>query len=47
MDKNVKFVVDEKIKRTVENLEKNNISAYRVENEEEALKKWSSWTERA
>ena len=39
MDKNVKFVVDERIKRTVENLEKNNISAYRVENEEEALKK--------
>lgn len=39
MDKNVKFVVDERIKRTMENLEKNNISAYKVENEEEALKK--------
>ena len=39
MDKNLKFVVYERIKRTIENLEKNNISAYRVENEEEALKK--------
>ncbi|MDD3706237.1 MAG: lactate utilization protein [Clostridiaceae bacterium] len=39
MDKNVEFVVGERIKRTIENLEKNNISAYRVENEEEALKK--------
>lgn len=39
MDQNVKFVVDARIKRTMESLEKNNISAYRVENEEEALKK--------
>jgi L-lactate utilization protein LutB len=39
MDKNVKFVVDARIKRTMENLEKNNISAYRVETEAEALKK--------
>jgi L-lactate utilization protein LutB len=39
MDKNLKFVVDERIKRTMENLEKHNISAYRAEDEEEALKK--------
>lgn len=39
MDQNAQFVVDARIKRTMENLEKNNISAYRVENEEEALKK--------
>jgi L-lactate utilization protein LutB len=39
MDKNLKFVIDARIKRTMESLEKNNISAYRVENEEEALNK--------
>lgn len=39
MDKNTKFIIDSRIKRTIENLEKNNISAYRVENEEEALEK--------
>jgi L-lactate utilization protein LutB len=39
MDNNLKFVIDARIKRTMESLEKNNISAYRVENEEEALNK--------
>ena len=39
MDQNVKFVVDARVKRTIENLEKNNISAYKVETEAEALKK--------
>lgn len=39
MDQNAQFVIDARIKRTMENLEKNNMSAYRVENEEEALKK--------
>lgn len=39
MDQNLKFVIDARIKRTMESLEKNNISAYRVENEEEALQK--------
>lgn len=39
MDQNTKFIIDSRIKRTIENFEKNNISAYRVENEEEALKK--------
>jgi len=39
MDQNLKFVMDARIKMTMENLEKNNISAYSVETEEEALKK--------
>ncbi|MEA4846849.1 MAG: lactate utilization protein [Clostridiaceae bacterium] len=39
MDQNVQFVVDARVKRTIENLEKNNISAYKVEDEAEALKK--------
>lgn len=39
MDKNVNFVIVERIKRTIENLEKNNIKGYFVENEGEALKK--------
>lgn len=39
MDQNVKFVVDARVQRTIENLEKNNISAYKVETEAEALKK--------
>ncbi|HYE82388.1 MAG TPA: lactate utilization protein [Clostridia bacterium] len=41
MDQNIEFVVDARIKRTMENLGKNNISAYRAENEAEALKKVS------
>ncbi|WIF94169.1 lactate utilization protein [Caminicella sporogenes] len=39
MDKNVNFVIVEKIKRTIENLEKNNMKGYFVENEADALKK--------
>ena len=39
MDQYAKFVVDARVNRTMENLEKNNISAYRVETEEEALQK--------
>lgn len=39
MDQNTKFVVDARVKRTMESLEKNNISAYYVETEEKALKK--------
>ncbi len=39
MDKNIKFVVDARIERTMENLEDNNISAYRVEDEKAALEK--------
>ncbi|KUO74092.1 MAG: hypothetical protein APF77_00660 [Clostridia bacterium BRH_c25] len=39
MDQHTKFVVDARVKRTIENLENNNISAYRVETEEETLKK--------
>ncbi|RKD21554.1 Uncharacterised ACR, YkgG family COG1556 [Caminicella sporogenes DSM 14501] len=39
MDKNVNFVIVERIKRTIENLEKNNMKGYFVENEADALKK--------
>lgn len=39
MDANVKFVVDKRVLRTIENLEKNNMKGYFVENEEEAIKK--------
>lgn len=39
MDNNVKFVVEKKILRTIENLEKNNMKGYFVQNEEEAVKK--------
>ncbi|HHY91300.1 MAG TPA: lactate utilization protein, partial [Clostridiales bacterium] len=39
MDQNVVFVIQEKIKRTIENLEKNNIKGYFVQNEEEACSK--------
>lgn len=39
MDKNLEFVVDEKIKRTILALEKNNMEGYCVNNKEELIKK--------
>ncbi len=39
VDKNAMFVVDERVKRTIENLQKNNMNGYYVQTEEEALKK--------
>ncbi|SKA73275.1 Uncharacterised ACR, YkgG family COG1556 [Clostridium sp. USBA 49] len=39
MDKHLKFVEEQRIKRTMENLEKNNMEAYYVEDEKEALEK--------
>ena len=39
MDQNVAFVIQKKVKRTIENLEKNNIKGYFVQNEEEACSK--------
>lgn len=39
MDKNVSFVIERKVKRTIENLEKNNMHGYFVQNEEEAIEK--------
>ncbi|SKC85757.1 lactate utilization protein [Maledivibacter halophilus] len=39
MDNNVKFVVEKKVQRTIENLEKNNMNGYFVQNEGEAIKK--------
>ncbi|WP_352418996.1 lactate utilization protein [Proteiniborus sp.] len=39
MDKNAMFVIDERVKRTIKNLEKNNMNGYYVQTEEEALKK--------
>lgn len=39
MDKNTKWVIEEKIKRTMINLEKNNMEACLVENEEELIEK--------
>lgn len=37
MDKNEKWVVEQKIKRTIENLKKNNMEAYFVEDEKELI----------
>ena len=37
MDKNLKFVYEQRVKRTMENLEKNNIEAYYLQNEKEVL----------
>ena len=37
MDKNVDFVIKRRVERTIENLEKNNINGYFVENESEAV----------
>lgn len=39
MDNNVKFVVEKRVLRTIENLEKNNMKGYFLQNEEEAIKK--------
>jgi L-lactate utilization protein LutB len=39
MDKNLGFVYEQRVKRTMENLEKNNMEAFYVENEAEVLKK--------
>lgn len=39
MDQHASFVIDARIRRTIENLEKNNMMGYRVETEEEAIKK--------
>lgn len=39
MDLNTAFVMDARIERTMKNLEKNNMRAYKVENKEEALEK--------
>lgn len=39
MDKNTVFVVEKKVERTIENLEKNNMNGYFVQNNEEALNK--------
>lgn len=37
MDNNIKFVINKRVNRTIENLEKNNMSGYFVEDENEAL----------
>lgn len=39
MDDNLKFVIDKRIKRTMENLEKNNMEAYYVKDETEVIEK--------
>ncbi len=39
MDQNAKFIIDARVKRTIENLEKNNMMGYFVETENEALEK--------
>ncbi|WP_432405106.1 lactate utilization protein [Wukongibacter sp. M2B1] len=39
MDNNAKFVLEKRVSRTIENLEKNKMSGYFVQNEDEALKK--------
>ncbi|KPU27199.1 membrane protein [Caloranaerobacter sp. TR13] len=39
MDKNVSFVIERKVKRTIENLEKNNMHGYFVQSEREAIEK--------
>lgn len=39
MDKNAMFVIDKRVKRTIENLEKNNMNGYYVQTEEEVLNK--------
>ncbi|MCY6960080.1 lactate utilization protein [Clostridium brassicae] len=39
MDKNTAFVTQKKVERTIDNLKKNNMNGYFVENEEEALDK--------
>lgn len=39
MDKNTMFVIDERVKRTIASLEKNNMNGYYVQTEKEALEK--------
>lgn len=39
MDQNAKFIINTRIQRTIENLEKNNINGYSVETEKDALDK--------
>lgn len=39
MDENISWVTEQKVKRTIENLEKNNMEGYYVENEVELLSK--------
>lgn len=39
MDSNVKFVIEKRVQRTIENLKKNNMNGYFVEDEKEAIKK--------
>ncbi|QXM06536.1 lactate utilization protein [Crassaminicella indica] len=39
MDKNTEWVIKQKVKRTIENLEKNNMEGYYVEDENELLQK--------
>src|SRR5690606_8104933 len=39
MDNNAMFVIEERVKRTIKNLEKNNMNGYFVQTEEEALDK--------
>ena len=39
MDNNTAFVIEERVKRTIENLEKNNMNGYFVQNEQEAINK--------
>ncbi len=39
MDQNVTFVIEKKVKRTIENLRKNNMNGYFVQNEKEAIAK--------
>ncbi|KGG81298.1 membrane protein [Caloranaerobacter azorensis H53214] len=39
MDKNVSFVIEKRVERTIQNLEKNNMHGYFVQNEKEAIEK--------
>ncbi|MCY6484726.1 lactate utilization protein [Clostridium aestuarii] len=39
MDKNTEFIIEKRVERTIENLEKHNMNGYFVQNEKEALKK--------
>lgn len=39
MDQNLKFVLEQRIKKTMENLEKNNMEAYYAEDEKEVIEK--------
>lgn len=43
MDKNISWVMEQKVKRTMENLEKNNMEAYYVEDEKALIQKISEF----